>query len=45
MLTNLEFPISRLRGGWDYTTLQRLHHRQTGSHGTEGRKDASEDTK
>jgi len=25
--------------------VQRLHHRQTGSHGTEGRKDASENNK
>jgi len=45
MLTHLECPISRLRGEWDYTTVQRLHHRQTGSHGTEGLKDASEDNK
>ena len=25
MLTNLAWPISRLRGEWDYTTVQRLH--------------------
>ena len=28
-----------------YTTVQRLHHRQTRSHGTEGWKDASENNK
>jgi len=32
-------------GERDCTTVQRLHHRQTGSHGTEGWKDASEDNK
>jgi len=42
MLTNLACPISRLRGEWEYTTVQRLHHRQTRSHGTEGWKYASE---
>jgi len=31
-----------LRGEWDYTTVQRLHHRQTRSYGAEGWKDASE---
>jgi len=45
MLTNLACPIIRLEGEWDYTTAQRLHHRQTRSHGTEGWKDASEDNK
>ena len=45
MLTNLACPISRLRGEWDYITVQRLHHRQTGNRGTEGWKDASEDNK
>jgi len=42
MPTNLACPISRLRGEWDYTTIQRIHHRQTRSHGTDGGKDASE---
>ena len=32
-------------GEWDYTMVQRLHHWQTGSHGTKGWKDASEDNK
>jgi len=38
MLSNLACPITRLRGGMrlGYTTVQRLHHRQTWSHGTEG---------
>jgi len=47
MLTNFACPISRFRGGmeWDYTKAQRLHHRQTRSHGAEGWKDASEDNK
>ena len=35
MLTNLACP-------WGYTTVQRLHHRQTRSLGTKGWKDASE---
>jgi len=30
---------------WDYTAVQRLHHRTTQSHGTEGWKGASEDNK
>jgi len=34
--TNLACPISRLRGEWDYTMIQRIHHRQTRSHGTDG---------
>jgi len=42
MLTNLACPSSRLRGEWDYTTVQGLHQRLTRSHGTEGWKDASE---
>ena len=45
MLSNLACPISRLRVGWDYTTVQRLHYRQTRSHGTEGWKDGFEDNK
>jgi len=45
MLTNLACPINNLRGEWDYTTVQRLHHRQIWSRGTEGRKDASENNK
>ena len=43
MLTNLACPIRRLKGEWDYITVQRLHHIQTQNHGTEGRKDAFED--
>jgi len=39
MPTTLACPISRLRGEWDYTTVQRLHQRHTRSHGTEGWKD------
>jgi len=31
--------------GMDYTKAQRLHHRQTRSHGREGGKDAAEDNK
>jgi len=45
MLTNLACPINNLSGEWDYTTVQRLHHRQTWSHATEGWKDASKNTK
>ena len=45
MRTNLACSISRLRGGWGYSTVQRVHYRQTRSHGTEGRKGASEDNK
>ena len=48
MLTNLACPISRLTGGMGlihYGTEIRLHHRQTGRHGTEGWKDASDDNK
>ena len=38
MKTNLVCPISWLIGGMrlGYTTIQRLHHRQTRSHGTDG---------
>jgi len=42
MLTNLACSIGR---AWDYTMVQRLHYRQTWSQGTEGWRDASEDTK
>jgi len=47
MLTNLACPISRLTGGMGlhYGTEIIVHHRQTGSHGTEGWKDASEANK
>ena len=47
MLANLGCQISRLRGGMrlGYTTVQRLHHIQTQSHGTDGWKDASENNK
>jgi len=45
MVTNLAYPISNSWGEWDYTTVQRLHHRQTWSHGTEGWIDASENNK
>jgi len=45
MLTNLACTISNLRGEWYYTMVQRLHHRQTRSQGTEGWKDASENNK
>jgi len=41
-------PVGRFadwEGEWDYTTIQRLHHRETRSHSTEGWKDASEDNK
>jgi len=38
MLKNLACPISRSKGGMGlyYSTEIRLHHRQTGNHGTEG---------
>jgi len=42
MLTNLAFSISR---AWGYTTVLRLHHRQTWRHGTEGWRHASEGSK
>ena len=45
MPTNLACPISNLGGEWDYTTVQRLHHRQSWSQGTKGWKDASENNK
>jgi len=44
-LINLACPRSRLRGEWDYTTVQRLHQRLSRSHGTDGWKVASENNK